>query len=174
MREERFCRRPGFRPGRTIRLADGQFWTFPVPAEGERIDFLASGSAYEALLKACLEAEDEPDRRRGELALGIALMDANYFLESSDFTSLLEFEPGDPSAVSVQECLTGIAWEHIRAFRKTIVSSKSSQVRNPWDLLVRPWKWFGAHSHLAHSSTVSRRHPSPSSRPRPLAQESRF
>ncbi len=172
MRQEKTCRRPGFRPGRSIRLADGQFWTFPAPVEGGRTDDPGPVPAYRALLRACLEAEDEPEQRRAELALGIALLDCNYVLDSSDFSSLLEFPAGDPNAFSVQEGLACVAVEHLRAFRhrKASFSGEPGRASHGWGLLVRPWRWFGVHSHLAHASVAPRPHPS--STCGPLTQES--
>lgn len=167
MREERSCRRPGFRPGHTVRLADGQFWTFPAPVEEEGATPPALEGRYQALVRACLEAEDEPDRRRSELALAIALLDSNYLLESTDFSALLEFEPGSPTAESFRNALAGIVIEHVRALWKSAGTPEPSQSGPDWGLLVRPWKWLSVHSHSAHPSGRRR----PTSTPRPLAQE---
>src|SRR5262245_36529215 len=103
MRDENALRRPDFLGGIPIRFADDQAWTLPEPppgAPGEK-RFLDNGTGlgpdYEAAVAAVLEAEDEPERLRAELALTILLLGRNYNLAPEDFQALLTFPRSSPA-----------------------------------------------------------------------------
>src|SRR5690242_7891870 len=81
-------RRPDFLGGLPVRLADGQDWAFAGPRELSRADESLRGEVH-GLLGAIAWAEDEADRLRGELALAIALLAANYDLAPADYARLL-------------------------------------------------------------------------------------
>jgi len=123
MRNEVALRRPDFRPGIAIRLANGQAWTFPAPsaspgmaAEGDLSGRRSSrpDPEYEALIRAVLEAEDEIEGRRVELALAIYLLGQNYDLGPADYSRLLEFPPGNPALAALQRDFHNLAADHLR------------------------------------------------------------
>jgi len=124
MLDENALRRPDFLPGRPIRLADGQRWTFPLPP-GEHCPGVGDGAAqeevgtlfgygYSATLAAVLEAADEFERLQAELALAIFLLGRNYDLSPVSFQEILCFEKSDPSLAAMQAVLHNVTLEHIR------------------------------------------------------------
>lgn len=137
MRDEMALRRPEFRPGISIRLADGQFWTFPAPSSPERAgEGGASGpghsqpdSEYDDLIGGVLEAEDEVERLRAELALAIHLLGKNYDLEPADYGRVLEFPPGSPALTALQCDFHALAVAHAR---KPRCRSQGLPVRWAW------------------------------------------
>lgn len=143
MRDELSCRRTEYRPGRAVLLADGQHWTFPAPTEGEPAGTGPFGPDYEALLRAIIEAEDQDERRRAELALAIELLACNYRLTTDDYAALLDFETGDPALPAVQAALGEIAYDHLRTFRSTAVEAPR---RRGWGFLSLPLRLLGFHS----------------------------
>jgi hypothetical protein len=98
MSHEHQFRRPEFRAGMLIPLADGQPWVFPLPggdvepADGGAVD----DPEVRALLEVIRDAEDRADRHRAELALAIHLLGCNYALTPDQRRRVLEFGPGDP------------------------------------------------------------------------------
>jgi hypothetical protein len=105
-------RRPGFRLGASLHLADGQEWTVPAPG------YLAeSGQTYDALVAAVCLADDRPEMLRAELALGIHLLALNYSLEPLLMGALLDFPKGDPALDRLQAELHTVAVDHVRAHR---------------------------------------------------------
>lgn len=132
MRDEQELRRLEFRSGRRIRLADGQWWTFPGPDAW-------CGSDRGALLRGVLEAEDDFERLRAELALAIRLLRLNYELEPADYGRLLSFAPNHPDRIPVQQAFHELAIDHVRAFRgrcglaEPVVCSSAG----PWSRLRR-------------------------------------
>jgi hypothetical protein len=99
MRDEHARRRPTFRPGLDLRLADGQVWSLPLPGpagEGETAAERGGSGAtwddprYRAIVRAGLEAEDEGDQFRAEMSLAIHLLHWNYNLDADDFEDLLD------------------------------------------------------------------------------------
>jgi hypothetical protein len=86
MRDERSRRRPRFRCGLELRLADGQVWSLP-PAG---VDATRDDPGYRAIVRAWSLADDDGDRFRAVLALLIHLLDANYALDPDDFEELLD------------------------------------------------------------------------------------
>jgi hypothetical protein len=111
MIDEKGVRQPTFVEGTRIRLANGQTWSFPdqLPCEEE--------DEHQGLLRAIGEAEDEPERLRGELALAIYLLSLNYHLTSSDYTLLLSFDSRDPALAEMQTALGELATRQRRALR---------------------------------------------------------
>lgn len=104
MINEILFRRPHFRPGRSIRLGDGQGWIFPAPPGDSTVD-----PDYTATVMAVPEAEDRSERLRAELALAIALLDRNYDLGPVELQGLLRFPTGSPECVEVQRTFRELA-----------------------------------------------------------------
>ena len=89
-------RRSEFVEGTRIALADGQRWSFPPRPTGQ------DDPEYDGLLRTIFEAEDDPERLRGELALSILLLSRNYVLGPTDYQKLLGFRQGDPGLSRMQ------------------------------------------------------------------------
>jgi hypothetical protein len=105
-------RRPGFRPGTPVLLADGQAWVLPDPDVSAGLT-----PPLDALIAGVVEAGDATERLRAELALGIYLISANYDLPPLALGPLLEFRPGDPSLARFQADLHQVALAYVRAHR---------------------------------------------------------
>ncbi len=105
-------RRPGFRVGTSIQLADGQAWIVP-----EADQMVEPSRSYDALLSAVATADDRRELLRAELALGIHLITLNYDLTPLILGALLDFPVGDPALTALQSELHAIAMEHVRAHR---------------------------------------------------------
>jgi hypothetical protein len=140
MRDERANRRPKFCPGIDLRLADGQVWSFPQPAEpmGEGEVALDQGDSeatwdnrtYRAIVRAALEAEDEGDLFRAEIALAIHLLHWNYILDPDDFEDLLDPHGESRRRADLTHALSTLALAHFRPFGLS-AKSESCQVSLP-------------------------------------------
>lgn len=140
MLAESSMRRRDFLPGSSIRLADGQEWTFPAPpghvapaatAPGGNVRF---GPDYNATVAAVCEAEDHFERLRAELALAICLLDRNYDLTPDALWALLGYPPGDPALAAMQGAFHRVAQMHVCQSRPWAESV--SPARRPAKLLV--------------------------------------
>jgi hypothetical protein len=126
MREERARRRPRFCSGIDLRLADGQIWTMPLPRDalGEVEAALGVGASsatwddrrYRAIIRAMVEAEDEGDLFRAEMALAIHLLGWNYALDPDDFEDLLDDHGEDRRRADLSHALNRLAMAHLRPF----------------------------------------------------------
>ena len=112
--DELRSRRRAFRPGRQIRLADGQFWTFPR-AESDLRTEDEGRAEYRGLLGVLLEAETDSDRRMAELALAIHLLEINYQLHPENLAYLLTFPDSSTELADSQREFAELAREHIQA-----------------------------------------------------------
>jgi hypothetical protein len=112
MPDETRRRRADFRRGPSIRLADGQPWTFPDPAEVAAGRGAGVEPEFEALVRAVFEAEDRPDRLRCELALAINLLGRNYELTPVEYRRLLGFPPGSSELARAQAEFHALALDH--------------------------------------------------------------
>lgn len=114
MPNEASLRRRDFRPGRAIRLADGQEWIFPGPrcSPPGALDFEAAADA--ATVTAVFEAFEPADRRRAELALAIRLLGHNYRLGPGDYRALLTYDRNDPALTATQNAFHELALEYAR------------------------------------------------------------
>jgi hypothetical protein len=110
-------RRPDFRPGPSIRLADGWDWTIPAPPRVTAPEAEGFGPDYAATVAALESAEDRTERLRAELALAIYLLSRNYDLTPDDLYALLGFPPDDPALAAMQAAFHRIAREHLRSCR---------------------------------------------------------
>jgi len=91
--DELSYRRSRFQPGTPICLANDQEWTFPAPTADSEFAVEAAETEYLGLIHAIMEAEDQSDRRRAELALAIFLIGLNYQLSSTELANLFTFQP---------------------------------------------------------------------------------
>ena len=99
-------RRPGFAAGIDVRLSDGATWTLPV-YEASRQD-----AEHAALFAAALEAEDQAEALRVELALLILLLSRNYDLAPDQLAALLTFPPGAPEQSALQTAVHRLVLDH--------------------------------------------------------------
>ena len=114
--QERLSRRPSFRDGVKIRLADNQIWTLPAPPKQSEAEAASFGTEYIDIIQAFMDVNDDSERCRGELALAIYLLGYNYCLTPPDYESLLGFTSESPDATAAQSAFHRIAQEHIHSF----------------------------------------------------------
>ena len=152
MRDEKSLRRPDFLPGCAVRMADGQVWSLPKApdpyagtADAGTSPFADGGvldREYQATIAAVLDAEDEAERLRAELALAILLLTRNYKLRPADYQELLCDRPGSPVIASLQEAFHAVALEHARHFRRRAdAESVHGQWRRILPRLTHLWAW---------------------------------
>jgi hypothetical protein len=113
---EYLSRRPSFREGVSIRLADDQLWTFPAPPKSSETGAASFGSEYESLVQAILEVEDRSELRLAELALAIFLLGYNYSLSPSAFERLLGFTSESSESAASQLAFHHVALQHVQSF----------------------------------------------------------
>ena len=113
------CRRPGWRPGAEVVLADGQAWHFPRPALVYRVEldpttrqprFRADASRQSTTYGARLDQLDA-SRNGGPYfsrltALALELLDVQYQIPDASVPELFVFDPA--SSISLHR------WEAIR------------------------------------------------------------
>jgi hypothetical protein len=126
MRDERARRRPKFCSGIDLQLADGQVWSLPVPGEpiGEVEATGGDGGSkvtwedrrYGSIIRAIVEAEDEGDLFRAELALAIHLLNWNYALDPDDFEDILDDHGEGRRRADLSNALNRLAMAHLRPF----------------------------------------------------------
>lgn len=114
MSDSQVCRRPGFREGAQIALADGQLWTIPAPPDPAFASEPPFGSEYRGLLHAIRESEDVAEASRAELALIIFLLRLNHDLKSDQLRSILTFRPDTPQSLAARHAFHVVAAEHLR------------------------------------------------------------
>ena len=145
-------RSPWFRSGTTIRLADGELWTFPDPAGDPWNWEPTDQEAYLNLLRVVREAEDAADRSRAELALAIFLLGCNYRLEPRDYQRLLTFPPRSSELQAAQAAFRELARRHLQA-NAPLPEDKAEFPIPPephlgpkrwsaWAWLLRPPRWL--------------------------------
>lgn len=144
MIDQQTRRQPGFYPGISVRLADGQFWIFPVPTrstlETSAEDIPRDDSherAYHLILEAIAESENDSDQFLGELALAIQLLGNNYALADDDFRALLSFNQADPGRASLRKDLHSVALSHLRAGHCRVTDRSTI---SKWTWRVPHWK----------------------------------
>jgi hypothetical protein len=154
---ERLNRRPSFRDGVNIRLADGQFWTLPAPQKPSESRYESFGTEYTDIIHALMEVNDRSEQRLGELALAIFLLGLNYSLSPSDYECLLGFSPESPELTAVQLTFHRIAQDHLHSFLDASgVSWDSTQVAPAPGRLSRLVAWLRIRLPFGWSSVDSR------------------
>lgn len=151
MLHEARLRRPEFRPGPAIRLADGQDWILPAPPHDRRAPGFDESFApqYEAHLEAVTEAETEPEGRRAELALGLFLLEQNYVLGPADYAALFSAPFGGVRLEQIQDALHGVAWAHVHGRqrrRPERLHAATSRQHRPWLVDLRFWRRRPGHA----------------------------
>jgi hypothetical protein len=119
MRDERARRRPNYRPGLKLRLADGQVWSLPIPLSQEEAALSQAANpnwndaSYRLLIDAIVNSGDRGELFRAELALAIHLLDWNYSLAPEDFEELLDEQDGSLNRLDLGEILHMLAMAHV-------------------------------------------------------------
>jgi hypothetical protein len=116
LHDEFSSRKPSFRQGRPIQLADGQTWTFPAPPKGSEWKSMPFGAEYTDLIRAILEAEDGSEQGLAELAFAILLLAHNYRLSPADYERLLASTPESPDSRDSRDSFHQIAQDHVHSF----------------------------------------------------------
>ena len=125
--DENALRRPDFRGGAPVTLADGQEWILARPAElfvpdDSEAGFAARwnfGDEYAALVRAADEAGRSGSGNaviRAELALGRYLLLKNYALDAPQVASLIQFSydpEGDPVHWQLHEDVLAVAFGRV-------------------------------------------------------------
>jgi hypothetical protein len=120
MVDELLSRRSPFRPGRKIRLADGQLWTLPVPGPEWSDKAHSNRHEYHGLICAIAQADDDAERCLAELAFAILLLDQNYCLTPADYQQLLEFPAKSRESAAWEIALGHLILEHLHVFQHGI------------------------------------------------------
>jgi hypothetical protein len=154
---ERLSRRPSFRDGVSIRLADNQFWTLPAAPKLSESDFTVFGAEYTDIIQAIMEVNDSSEQYLAELALAIFLLGFNYCLSPSDYECLLSFPPDSLELTATQHTFHRIAQEHLHSFLDASgVSWDCRQGAPTLRRLSRLVAWVRIHLPFGWSSVDSR------------------
>jgi hypothetical protein len=113
---ERLNRRPSFRDGVKVRLADDQIWIFPAPPKPSESEAAPFGADYTDIIQAIMDVDSISEQRLGELALAIYLLGYNYCLSPLDYECLLGFTSESPESTAAQSAFHRIAQEHLSSF----------------------------------------------------------
>jgi hypothetical protein len=116
LRDEFSLRKPSFRQGRPIQLADGQTWTVPAPPRGSEWKAMPFGAEYTDLIRAILEAEDGSEQGLAELAFAILLLGYNYHLAPADYERILGAVPTPFDSRHWRDSFHQIAQDHLHSF----------------------------------------------------------
>ena len=155
--QERLSRRPAFRDGMQIRLADDQTWTFPAPPKASESAEAPFGTDYRGIIQAIMDASDHSEEGFAELALAIYLLGCNYCLSPPDYERLLGFASGSPESTAAQFAFHRIAQEHIHSFLDASgVVWHSKEVAPTTGRLGRLVAWLRVHLRFGWSSVDSR------------------
>jgi hypothetical protein len=143
-------RRSRFREGSKLRLADGQMWTLPAPADASRVCPAPFTVEYRGLLKAIVEAEDDSEQRLAELAFVVFLLGENYSLSPADYEALLTFAPETAESSAWQFAVQAIVQEHLGCFNNSASSSEKGVVpiAPVPGKSIRLLSWFSNHIRL--------------------------
>jgi hypothetical protein len=157
MVDELLSRRSPFRPGRKIRLADGQCWTLPSPIQEWSDKAPSDRDQYSGLIRSIAEAEDCSERRLAELAFAIFLLGQNYRLSSVDYQQLLDFGSESSESIAWQIAIHQLTQEHLHFFSgATVFPQQPGLVSIPQGLVSRLRTWLRTFMPLRWRSVDSR------------------
>jgi hypothetical protein len=115
--DEFSSRTSSFRPGRPIRLADGQTWVIPAPPMESEWTNVPLGPQYADIVQAILDVNESAELCLAELAFAILLLGQNYSLSPADFERLLGAKLGSYQSRGWQIAFHQIAQDHVRCFK---------------------------------------------------------
>jgi hypothetical protein len=143
MVDELLSRRSSFRPGKKIRLADGQGWTLPSPGREWSDKAHSDQEAYNGLIRSINEAEDDSERRLAELSFAIFLLGQNYRLSPSDYQQLLDFGSEASESIAWQVALHQFTQEHLHFFSSAPDCPQQTELASiPPGLVSRLLTWL--------------------------------
>ncbi len=114
-------RRSDFKPGVPVTLADGQDWELCRPLirfipddtdVGYKVVIQGMDDGYSALIAAREKAVTDSDLFKAELAMGRAILTANYDLTTTEIGSLLQFgysATADPEGAQIRADVMAVA-----------------------------------------------------------------
>lgn len=82
-----------------VPLSDGRIWSLRMDGPA------GEDPTLDALLACVIEAEDQAEVARAELALTIYLLDKNYRLGPNQLALLLTFQANDPDLAALQKAI---------------------------------------------------------------------
>jgi hypothetical protein len=138
-------RRPDFRGGLPILLADDRPWAMPGPREtspGEVGD-----DRRARLVRMVAESENRADRLLGEMALAIHLLAVNYDLRPDDYRQLLEVDRADPRFERMIDDFHAIYLRHAEALEPVpvpLAEARRPLTRRIVSMFTRPGRAVGA------------------------------
>jgi hypothetical protein len=161
MRDEQARRRPSFLPGLGLRLADGQVWSLPIPADAEGDPAVSSMAwddpGYQAILRALVDAQEEGERFRAELALAIHLLSWNYNVDRETLGVLFDDQEGERVGVDIARSLSELACAHlgvgtvsgrVQADPRSILDDLRDEIRRLVQVASRSLgRWLGRPAH---------------------------
>jgi hypothetical protein len=143
MVDELLSRRSSFRPGKKIRLANGQGWTLPSPIREWTGKAPSDREAYTGLIRSINEAEENSERRLAELSFAIFLLDQNYRLSPVDYQQLLDFGSESSKSIAWQIAIHQLTQEHVHFLSSAPDFQKQTElVSIPRGLASRLLAWL--------------------------------
>ncbi len=101
-------------------MADGQEWLFTSPpAPGVDAD-------YDALIHALLEAEDQSEAKKCELAIAILLLSRNYQPLPSEYQRIFCFGGDDAAQSSAEEAIATLICSNLDQVRRRAAPERSA------------------------------------------------
>jgi hypothetical protein len=119
--DEKQRRRPDFRGGVPVRMADGQDWTLPRPRvrfvpddgpEGFRVYLTGPGDDYADLLAATDAPPDVGGMIRADMALARRLVTTNYDLTGDELVAIVQLgydSENDPDGLAIRLAILDVA-----------------------------------------------------------------
>jgi hypothetical protein len=115
---EKARRRAGFQDGVWIRMADGQEWLFknpPVPG----VD-----AEYDGLVQGLLEAEDQHEARKFELAIALLLLSKNYQPSPREYQDIFCFDGSDEAQSSATKAISTLIFSDLERRRRHVAGER--------------------------------------------------
>jgi hypothetical protein len=127
MVSEKARRRAEFQAGTGIKMADGQEWLFSSPPPP------GTDAEYDGLVEGLLEAEDQNDARKSELAIAMFLLSRNYQPTPREYEEIFSFRTQDATRSSAQEAISGLISADLDRRRRhsALERSSSAALRHP-------------------------------------------
>lgn len=136
-------RRPDFRGGLPILLADDRPWALPGPRETSPGGVADERTAR--LVRWVAESRNRADRLLGEMALAIHLLALNYDLAPDDYRQLLEVDRADPRFARMIDDFHANYLRHAKALEPApLAEARTPIVRRIVSIFARPGRAVGA------------------------------
>jgi hypothetical protein len=122
-------------------MADGQEWLFAKPpAPGAQ-------AQYDALVHCLLEAEDQNEARKSELAIAIYLLSSYNQLSPREYEEIFSFGSDDAARSSAQEAISALICQGLGQERRHAAPARpaSTALRSMWRNLNALFSSFATH-----------------------------